>query len=41
MEIGNAFHNTRDIAHIAVRNVGVPWYMVEIVDDPNIGQLSE
>ena len=35
MEIGNAFHEyPEDIAHIAVRNVGVPWYMVEIADDP-------
>ena len=35
MEIGNAFHEyPEDIAHIAVRNVGVPWYMIEIADDP-------
>ena len=35
MEIGNAFHEyPEDIAHISVRNVGVPWYMIEIADDP-------
>ena len=35
IEIGNAFHEfPEDIAHIAVRNVGVPFYMVEIADDP-------
>ena len=35
IEIGNAFHEfPEDIAHIAVRNLGVPFYMVEIADDP-------
>ena len=35
MEIGNAFHEyPEDIAHISVRNIGVPWYMIEIADDP-------
>jgi len=35
MEIGNAFHEyPEDIAHIAVRNLGVPFYMIEIADDP-------
>ena len=35
IEIGNASHEfPEDIAHIAVRNVGVPFYMVEIADDP-------
>ena len=35
MEIGNAFHEyPEDIAHIAVRNLGVPFYMVEMADDP-------
>lgn len=35
IEIGNAFHeNPEDIAHIAVRNLGVPFYMVEMADDP-------
>ncbi len=35
MEIGNAFHEfPEDIAHISVRNLGVPFYMVEMADDP-------
>ena len=35
IEIGNAFHeNPEDIAHIAVLNLGLPFYMVEIADDP-------
>ena len=35
IEIGNAFHELpEDIAHIAVQNLGVPFYMVEIADDP-------
>ena len=35
MEIGTAFHqHPDDIAHIAVRNLGVPFYMVEMADDP-------
>ena len=35
MEVGNAFHEyPEDIAHIAVRNLGVPFYMVEMADDP-------
>ena len=35
MEIGNNFHeNPADIHHIATRNLGVPFYMVEIADDP-------
>ena len=35
MEIGNNFHeNPDDISHIAVRNLGVPFYMVEMADDP-------
>jgi hypothetical protein len=35
MEIGNAFHELpEDIAHISVRNLGVPFYMVEMADDP-------
>ena len=35
IEIGNAFHeNPEDIAHIAVRNVGIAFYMTEIADDP-------
>ena len=35
IEIGNAFHELpEDIAHIAVLNVGLPFYMVEIADDP-------
>jgi len=35
IEIGNAFHEyPEDIAHIAVRNLGVPFYMIEIADDP-------
>ena len=35
MEIGNAFHEyPEDIAHIAVRNLGIPFYMTEIADDP-------
>ena len=33
--IGTAFHqHPDDIAHIAVRNLGVPFYMVEMADDP-------
>ena len=35
IEIGNAFHELpEDIAHIAVLNLGVPFYMIEIADDP-------
>ncbi len=35
IEIGNAFHELpEDIAHIAVRNVGIAFYMAEIADDP-------
>ncbi|MDP6703093.1 MAG: M14 family zinc carboxypeptidase [Candidatus Thalassarchaeaceae archaeon] len=35
IEIGNAFHEyPEDIAHIAVRNVGIAFYMTEIADDP-------
>ena len=35
IEIGNTFHEQPDdIAHIAVRNLGIPFYMVEIADDP-------
>jgi hypothetical protein len=35
IEIGNAFHEyPEDIAHTAVRNLGVPFYMIEIADDP-------
>ncbi|MFQ3321856.1 MAG: hypothetical protein ACI9O1_000956 [Candidatus Thalassarchaeaceae archaeon] len=35
IEIGNAFHESpEDIAHIAVRNLGVPFYMAEAADDP-------
>ena len=35
IEIGNAFHEyPEDIAHIAVRNLGVRFYMIEIADDP-------
>ena len=35
IEIGNAFHELpEDIAHIAVRNLGIPFYMTEIADDP-------
>lgn len=35
MEIGIAFHEyPEDIAHISVRNLGVPFYMIEIADDP-------
>lgn len=35
IEIGTAFHQQpQDIKHIAVRNLGVPFYMVEIADDP-------
>ena len=35
MEIGTAFHqNPEDISHIAVRNLGVPFYMIEMADDP-------
>ena len=35
IEIGNAFHESpEDIAHIAVRNLGVPFYMTEAADDP-------
>jgi len=35
VEIGNAFHEfPEDIAHTAVRNVGLPFYMVEMADDP-------
>ncbi len=35
IEIGNNFHeHPDDIDHISVRNLGVPFYMVEIADDP-------
>jgi len=35
MEIGTAFHqNENDIDHIAVRNLGVAFYMTEIADNP-------
>ncbi len=35
MEIGTAFHqNEIDIDHIAVRNLGVAFYMTEIADNP-------
>ena len=35
IEIGTAFHqHPDDIDHIAVRNVGIPFYMVEIADAP-------
>ena len=35
IEIGTAFHQyPEDIAHIAVRNVGIAFYMAEIADDP-------
>ena len=35
IEIGTAFHQQpEDINHIAVRNVGVPFYMIEISDAP-------
>jgi hypothetical protein len=35
IEIGNAFHEyPEDIAHTAVRNLGIPFYMIEIADDP-------
>ena len=35
MEIGNAFHEyPEDIAHIAVRHLGVPFYLVEMADAP-------
>ncbi len=35
MEIGTAFHqHPDDVAHIAVRNLGVPFYMIEMADDP-------
>lgn len=35
MEIGTAFHqNEDDIDHIAVRNLGVAFYMTEIADNP-------
>ena len=42
IEIGTAFHQYPDeINHIAVRNVGIPFYMVKIADNPreraNIG----
>ena len=42
IEIGTAFHqHPDDINHIAVRNLGVPFYMIEIADNPreraNIG----
>ena len=39
MEIGNAFHELpEDIAHISVRNLGVPFYMVEMQMTHNTGQ---
>ncbi|MEE3083651.1 MAG: M14 family zinc carboxypeptidase [Candidatus Thermoplasmatota archaeon] len=35
IEIGTAFHqHPDDIDHIAVRNLGIPFYMVEIADNP-------
>ena len=35
IEIGIAFHEyPEDIAHVAVRNLGVPFYMAQIADDP-------
>gem|GEM_PF-62554 len=35
IEIGTAFHQQPgDINHIAVQNLGVPFYMIEIADDP-------
>jgi len=35
MEIGTAFHQQpEDINYIAVENLGVPFYMIEIADDP-------
>jgi hypothetical protein len=35
MEIGTAFHqNEIDIKHIAIRNLGVSFYMTEIADNP-------
>lgn len=35
MEIGTAFHQRpEDVNHIAVRNVGVPFYALEIADNP-------
>ena len=35
IEIGTAFHQQpEDINHIAVRNLGVPFYMIEISDNP-------
>ncbi|MDP6869535.1 MAG: M14 family zinc carboxypeptidase [Candidatus Poseidoniaceae archaeon] len=35
MEIGTAFHQHEDdVAHIAVRNLGVAFYMAEISDNP-------
>jgi len=42
IEIGTAFHqHPDDINHIAVRNLGIPFYMIEIADNPreraNIG----
>ncbi|MDP6324536.1 MAG: M14 family zinc carboxypeptidase [Candidatus Thalassarchaeaceae archaeon] len=35
IEIGTAFHqHPSDIDHIAVRNLGIPFYMIEIADNP-------
>ncbi len=35
IEIGTAFHQQPgDIDHIAVRNLGIPFYMIEIADNP-------
>jgi hypothetical protein len=35
MEIGNAFHESpEDIDHISQLNLGVPFYMIEIADNP-------
>jgi hypothetical protein len=35
IEIGTAFHQQPgDIDHIAVRNLGVPFYMIEMADNP-------
>lgn len=48
MEIGTAFHqNEIDVDHIAVRNLGVAFYMAEIADNPReradlaIGNISQ
>ena len=48
IEIGTAFHqHPDDIDHIAVRNLGIPFYMIEIGDNPReranigIGQVAQ